>query len=716
MKRETLTLGGKTVELETGRVARQADGAALVRQGGTIVLVTAVGALEARPDIGFFPLTVEYREKMGSAGKIPGGYLKREGRPGDHEILVARLIDRSIRPLFPDGLKNEVQVVATVLSFTPEADPDSLAILGAGLALHLSDIPWEGPCAGLRVARIDGRLVALPTREERGRADLDIVATGGAGGGLVMLEGEAREAPEADLLEAIDFADAALGPARELFERWRGEVGRAKRPLPPAPEGDIAAALGRKAREVGPPILEPALLAPVKKERRLALRSARAAATAALDAAAAADPVLGPAAEARGPAFARLVSGAVEDLERALVRERIAEQGLRLDGRRLDEIRPISSEVGWLPGAHGSALFTRGDTQAIVTCTLGGGEDQQIADTLHGETRERFLLHYNFPPYSVGEVKPMRGPGRREIGHGELAKRALAAVQPPEEAFAYVVRIDSEISESNGSSSMATVCGSTLALMDAGVPLRKPVAGIAMGLVAEGGRSHVLSDILGDEDHLGDMDFKVAGTADGVTAIQLDNKIGALPRDVLEGALDQARRGRLHILGEMAKALAAPRPEVAPNAPRIASFRIRRERIRELIGAGGKTIQGLQEQHGVRIEVDDTGFVKIYAPDQQSAEEARRAARRLTADPELGKVYKATVVTTKDFGAFVRFLSSTEGLVHISELAPERVGATTDVVKEGDEVLVRLLGVDKQGKLRLSRKAALNADLSEIAG
>ncbi len=686
----TMTIDGKSVEFETGRIARQADGAVVVKQGKTVVLVTAVAAAEPREGIDFFPLTVEYREQSAAVGRIPGGYLKREGRIADHEVLVCRLIDRTIRPRFPKGYRNEVQVIATVLGAEADADPAPLAMLGACAALEISAIPFDA-VGGLTVVRTGGELRALPNAADRAAADIELVVSAGADG-LVMVEGALAQVPEKDIVEALGFATERLGSFFAGLEEMRGAVGREKRPFespadPPAAD-DVAAHASGKLRDV--------LAIADKRDRKDALDALKAETVDALG---------GSDDEERRDA----VKTAFAALVYATVRRLAIEDGVRIGGRAADEIRAIDGEVAWLPTNHGSALFTRGETQAVVSCTLGSAEDQKREERLFGDESYRFLLHYNFPPYSVGETRPMRGPGRREIGHGALALRALQPVLPDFADFPYTLRIVSTITESNGSSSMATVCGGAMAMMDAGVPLAAPVAGIAMGLLSDGENVAILSDILGDEDHLGDMDFKVCGTEAGVTALQLDNKLGALPAGVLERALEQARVGRLHILERMKTVIPGPREELPPQAPRVETVWIRPERVRDLIGPRGAVIQDIQATTETRISVDDAGQVLIYATTGDGARRARARVEYVAGDPEVGRLYEGKVVKTLDFGAFVKILANTEGLVHVSELAAHRVENTNDVVNEGDTVVVRLTGVTDQGKLQLSIKDAANA-------
>jgi len=689
MWEQSITLGARTLTLQTGKIAKQAHGAVIVKDGKTLILSTVVyDAAQARV-VDFFPLTVDFRAYFGAAGRIPGSFHRREGRGGDPEILASRLCDRSLRPLFPDGFRAETQVQSTVLSYDPGSDAPVLSIIGAAAALHLSEIPWDGPLGAARVARIKKELVLFPTPEQVAASELDLVLSLSREG-VVMLEGGAKQIPEAEVVAAIAFAQAQLAPLLDLIEAMRKEAGRPKAafvpPVPPA----FAAGLAASAE----PLLKAALAIPEKLARRAAVAAAKQSALAALIADR-------PDADVAGAGKALLA--ATED---RLVRQRVMRDKKRLDGRGPADIRPIACEVDWLPATHGSALFTRGETQAMVSLTLGTTQDRQLIETVEGVRFDRFLLHYNFPGYSVGEVRANRGPGRREVGHGALARRALEAVMPPEGTFPYTVRVVSEISESNGSSSMATVCGGCLALMDGGVPLDAPVAGIAMGLIKEGDAFVVLSDILGDEDHLGDMDFKVAGTAKGVTALQMDNKLGSLPAAVMAQAFEQARLGRLHILAEMAKALAAPRAEPKPHAPLVAQLSIAPNRIRDLIGPGGKVIQEIQRTTGTKVEVDDTGHVNIYAPNRGARDAARDAVLEKAGTLEVGQVYDGVVTGVKDFGAFVR-IRGQEGLVHKSEWEPGRVENMSEKAKEGDAVRVRVLGADRGGKISLSRKAAL---------
>ncbi|MGH7117439.1 MAG: polyribonucleotide nucleotidyltransferase [Acetobacteraceae bacterium] len=694
--RKELDWGGRTLVLETGKIARQADGAVLARYGDTVVLATAVGAKNARPGQDFFPLTVNYQEKTFAAGKIPGGFFKREGRPSERETLVSRLIDRPIRPLFPDRFRNEVQVIATVLSHDLENDPDVVALIASSAALTFSGIPFFGPVGAARVGLVEDRLVLNPTAAERARSALDLVVAGTAQG-VLMVESEAAELSEEKMLEAVMFGHAGFQPVIQAIVDFAEHA--AKEPWLLAEADAAEKALAERVAALARAELTEAYREKVKQVRATKVAQARAAASAAL--------------AAEGVDAAALVPH-FEALEAAIVRGGILETGIRIDGRDTKTIRPILAEVGVLPRTHGSALFTRGETQALCVATLGTGQDEQMVDALDGDYRERFMLHYNFPPYSVGETGRMGSPGRREIGHGKLAWRALHPLLPEKESFPYTVRVVSEITESNGSSSMATVCGSSLALMDAGVPLQRPVAGIAMGLIKEEQGFAVLSDIIGDEDHLGDMDFKVAGTEQGVTSLQMDIKITSITPEIMRIALAQAREGRLYILGEMAKALTGHRSDVAATAPRITVITVPKEKIREVIGTGGKVIREITEQTGTKVDIDDDGTIKIAATDQKQAQAAIDWIRGIVAEPELGVIYNGKVVKTADFGAFVNFLGSRDGLVHISELAQGRVGRTTDVVNVGDAVKVKVIGFDERGKVKLSMRVVDQASGEDV--
>jgi polyribonucleotide nucleotidyltransferase len=680
---------GRRLSIETGRVAKQAGGAVLVQLGETVVLVTATASRMPREGIDFFPLTCDYVEKTFAAGKIPGGFFKREGRQAEKEILTSRLIDRPTRPMFPKGFRCETQVIATVLSHDRENDPDMVSILGASAALSLSDIPWNGPIAAVRVGRVGGSLVINPTTTQLADSDLNLIVAASREA-IVMVEGGARMLPEAQLLEALFAAHDAAQPLIDMQEELVRQAGKPKRQVePPA----LDAALEAAVQEYALPKLRAALAKPVKQERYAALDETHDEAQVTLG--------------GDDPARQKLVGELVDKVKKQVVREAIIREGRRVDGRGLTDVRPISCEVEVLPRTHGSALFTRGETQALVVTTLGTSSDEQKIDALIGEHYKKFMLHYNFPPFSTGETKFLRGPGRREIGHGALAERALLPVLPDEADFPYTIRIVSEVLESNGSSSMATVCGGSLSLMQAGVPVKAAVAGVAMGLIKEGEEVRVLSDILGDEDHLGDMDFKVAGTRDGVTAVQMDIKIGGVTRAIMQQALEQARAARLHILGKMDEALPAARPELSTYAPRIVTLRIKTDRIRDLIGPGGKTIRGIVEETGCKIDVEDDGTVLVASSDGTSMQRAIDRIRGLTAEAEVGKIYRGTVRRVVDFGAFVEIMPGTDGLVHISQLANERVRQVSDVVREGDVIDVKVLEVDKSGKIRLSRKEAL---------
>jgi len=688
--RESVDVGSVTITLETGRIAKQAHGAILISVGETMVLVTACGNTEERPGIDFFPLTCDYIEKTFAAGKIPGGFFKREGRPRDEEVLTSRLIDRPCRPLFPDGYRCDTQVIATVLSVDKVNPSDILSLTAASAALHLSNIPWAGPIAGVRVGRVDGKFIAFPTFEQIEKSDLDLIVAASRDA-IVMVEGGADEISEDDLVDALMFAHKSVQPLIDLQERMREAVGQPKRSFTAKRPSD---ALVARVREVAAEGIKDAGRTRVKQDRYAKFKALSKQTVETL--------------AAEFPGEEKFIKEAFHDLQSHTMRTMIVDERVRIDGRDTVTVRPISSEVGWLPRVHGSALFTRGETQGIVTVTLGTSQDEQKIDALTGERWKRFLLHYNFPPYSVGEVKPMRSPGRREVGHGNLAERALARMIPTSEQFPYTIRIVSEITESNGSSSMATVCGGALALMDAGVPIRAPVAGVAMGLIKEGDKFAVLTDILGDEDHLGDMDFKVCGTKKGVTAIQMDIKIEGLSREILAQALEQARAGRLHILGRMLDTLSAPRAELSKYAPRITTIKVKPDQIRLVIGPGGKTIKAIVDQTGVAIDIEDDGTVNIASSDPVAVQRAIDIVRGLTAEAEIGATYKGTVKRLMEFGAFVEIFPGTEGLVHVSELAHERVEKVGDVVKEGDVIDVKVLSVeDGTGKIRLSRRALL---------
>jgi polyribonucleotide nucleotidyltransferase len=684
--RKEMDWGGKKLVLETGKVARQADGAVMASLGGTTVLCTVVAAKKAKPGQDFFPLTVNYQEKAFAAGKIPGGFFRREGRPSEHETLVSRLIDRPIRPLFPEEFLCETQVIATVLSHDLENSADIVALIGCSAALTISGIPFLGPVGAARVGYKDGAYLLNPTPAEAEGSVLDLVVAG-TQEGVLMVESEAKELPEDVMLGAVMFGHKAFQPVIDLIISLAESAAKDPRDLPPLPY-DKKALLKLLVDLVGAD-LKDAYGETAKQIRYEKLDKMKEKALASLV----------------SETFSEEhVRDAIEQLKYDHVRAMILETGRRIDGRDTKTVRPIVAEVGVLPRAHGSALFTRGETQALVVSTLGTGQDEQIVDALVGEYRESFMLHYNFPPYSVGETGRMGSPGRREIGHGKLAWRAVHPLLPTKEAFPYTIRVVSEITESNGSSSMATVCGSSLSLMDAGVPMPRPVAGIAMGLIKEERGFAVLTDILGDEDHLGDMDFKVAGTENGVTALQMDIKITSITEEIMRIALAQAHDGRLHILGEMAKALTNAREGVSQNAPRITTLSIPKDKIREVIGTGGKVIREICETTGAKIDIEDDGTVKVAAVDQKAADAAVAWIKGIVAEPEIGVIYTGKVVKTVDFGAFVNFLGSRDGLVHISEIAPRRIDKVTDVINVGDEVKVKVLGVDDRGKVKLSMK------------
>jgi len=695
--RKEVTWGGRQLVLEAGKIARQADGAVLATYGETSVLATVVAAKAPRAGIDFFPLTVNYQEKTFAAGKIPGGYFKREGRPTEKETLVSRLIDRPIRPLFPSGFKNETQVILTVLSHDLENDPDIVAMVAASAALTISGIPFLGPIGAARVGYFDGEYRLNPEVDAMEDTQLDLVVAG-TGDAVLMVESEAKELSEDIMLGAVMYGhremqtviEAVIGLAELCAkEPWSLEI----------PDNNEETT---KVRNVVESDLRDAYNEPQKTARQEKIAAAK---TKALE-------TFGP--ETADPIDELLVGQAFKNIEKDIVRNGILDTSSRIDGRDLSTVRPIVSEVGFLPRTHGSALFTRGETQALVVATLGTGDDEQFVDALEGTYRERFMLHYNFPPYSVGETGRLGGAGRREIGHGKLAWRAVKAVIPDAEEFPYTLRVVSEITESNGSSSMATVCGTSLSLMDAGVPLKRPVAGIAMGLIKEGDRFAVLSDILGDEDHLGDMDFKVAGTEKGVTSLQMDIKITGITEEIMSKALEQAHGGRLHILGEMGKALSASRDQVGEYAPRIEVVQIPTDKIRDLIGTGGKVVREIVETTGAKIDIGDDGTVKVASADSKSIEAALKWIKSITAEPEVGEIYDGKVVKVVDFGAFVNFFGPKDGLVHISQLAPERVSKVTDVVNEGDTVKVKLLGFDDRGKVRLSMKVVDQETGAEI--
>jgi len=684
-------IGGKPLKIHAGKVARQASGSVLVQYADTVVLVAVVSALEPKADIDFLPLSVEYQEKIYAAGRIPGNYFRREiGRPSEKETLTARLIDRPIRPLFPKGYCYETQVIATVLSMDHENDPDILAMIGASAALEMSDIPFEGPIAGVRVGRIDGKLKINPTIQDCAESDLNIIVAG-TKTGVVMVEGGGKMVNEADMLEAIFFGHEAMQPLIDIQSKLKEVLGLAKRPFTP-PEKEES--LVQKIHSQATTKMREAILIPTKKERDNAIRKLKSE-------------IL----ESLGEEYTDRkfeVYDILDDLQKKICRDIILNEGRRIDGRKFDEIRPITCEVGILPRPHGSALFTRGETQVLGVLTLGSGPDEQRVETLLGEEFRPFMLHYNFPPYSVGEVRRLGGPSRRDIGHGGLSTRALEPVLPNKEDFDYTIRIVSEVLESNGSSSMATVCAGTLALMDGGVPITAPVSGIAMGLIKEDDRVVILSDILGDEDHTGDMDFKIAGTRDGITAVQMDIKISELSRDILQKALEQARVGRIFILDKMLETLKEPRREISLYAPKIITIEINPEKIREVIGPGGKVIRSIQSETNTRIEIEDSGLVKIFATSGEEADMATKMIHEIVKEPEVGSIYEGVVQKVTDFGAFVEIFPGTDGLVHISQLAPHRIRRVSDIVKEGDHIKVKVLEITKDGKIRLSHKAVLD--------
>jgi polyribonucleotide nucleotidyltransferase len=691
----TTLVGDKQITIETGRMAKQADGSVVVSCGNNMVLVTAVSSHKPTT-LDFFPLTVEYIEKFYATGKIPGGYFKREGKPTTDAVLTARLIDRPIRPSFPEGYRFETQVVATVLSADGAFPTDILASLGASAALHISDIPFNGPTAAIQVGRVDGNLIANPTPQQLEKSDFNIIVAG-TRNGILMVEGECQFVNEADMLAALKFGHQSLTPLFNAQDELREKTGsKAKRAFTPA---SIDADFKEKAEAFLKDRIMKALTTREKNERYAAYATAMKEAQEALTASIAEKDVKSQ--------REKELSTIIEDLKYSLSREMILSKGTRIDGRDTKTVRPISNEVGILPRAHGSGLFTRGETQVLGTCTLGTGDDEQMVDSLLGTQKRKFMLHYNFPPFSVGEVGRFGGQGRREIGHGNLAERALKPIVPDFEKFPYTLRIVADVLESNGSSSMGTVCSGLLAMLDAGVPVKANVAGIAMGLIKEGDRVAVLTDILGDEDALGDMDFKVAGTAQGITAVQMDIKIDSVSFQVMEQALSQARDGRIHILNEMEKVMKVPRGQISEFAPRIETIKIHPDKIREVIGAGGKVIRGITEATGVKIEIEDDGRIHIASADPAAAKKAIAMINDICAEAEVGKTYKGRVVKIADFGAFVEILPNTQGLLHISEIAHDRIRSVTDVLKEGDEVDVKVLEVDRAGRVKLSRKALL---------
>jgi polyribonucleotide nucleotidyltransferase len=690
--KKEVEIGGKIFSIETGRYARQANGAVMVRYGDTMVLVSAVASPEAKEDQSFFPLQVEYREKTSAAGKFPGGFIKREGRPTEKEILSSRLIDRPIRPLFPDNFMNETQVVAFVVSYDGQNDADVLAAVGASAALTISDVPFDGPIAEVRVGRVDGKLIVNPTHSEIEQSDLELVIAG-TSDSIIMVEGESKEVSEEDLLQALNFAKEEIKKLVQLQNEIRNEAGKAKweivkNEIDPELEKEVLQLAKEKFKTIVHSVL-------TKEERSAKNKELQTEVLTTL--------------EEKYPEQEKVIGSILHDLEKELMRERILNEGVRLDGRKTTEVRPITIELGILARTHGSALFTRGETQSLTSVTLGTKNDEQIIDGLREEYTKRFMLHYNFPPFSVGEVGRMTGVGRREVGHGNLAERALKMVFPGEEVFPYTVRVISDILESNGSSSMATVCAGSLAMMDAGVGISKGVAGIAMGLVKEGDRYAILSDILGNEDHLGDMDFKVAGTANGITAFQMDIKIQGISFEIMEKALQQAREGRLHILGIMDQALSKPREQLSEFAPRLISMKVEQDQIGLIIGPGGKTIQGMQRLFGVEINIEEDGTVNIASPNKENAVKCKEYIKKMTATPEVGETYEGVITKLMDFGAFVEIIPGKEGLLHISQIDNKRVEKVSDYFKVGDKVKVKLLKIEN-GKFSLSRKELLKGE------
>ena len=690
MEKVEIDIDGKTISLEAGDLARQAGGAVVVRQGDTMVLVAATMASAAREGIDFFPLTVDYREKTYAAGKIPGSFFRREARPGELETLICRLIDRPIRPLFPKEFKNETQVVAMVVSHDGENPPDVNAITGASAALMISDIPFENPVAGARISRVDGKLIFNPNYEETAKSDLNLIMAGTADG-IVMVESGANEVSEDEMMEALDFGHERIKKVIDIQIKLRELLGKEKLVVEPTSVNDeLKASINSKAAEK----LDAACQIAGKHERGDAIKQIQNDLCAELN-----------------PDDDEKMTGEIKDLfhdlEKATVRNLVLDKQYRVDGRGLTDVRPISIMTGYLPRVHGSAVFTRGETQALVTATLGTSSDEQKMDSLEFKGSKSFLLHYNFPAFCTGEVKFISGPGRREIGHGMLAERSLIPILPNKDVFPYTIRIVSEILESNGSSSMASVCGGSLSMMDAGIPIKAPVAGIAMGLIKDGDRVAILSDILGSEDHLGDMDFKVAGTANGITALQMDIKITGLDRDLMKTALQQAKDGRLHILGEMDKALSTPREKINKHAPRIITLTVPKDKIRDVIGPGGKVIREIIDQTGVSIDINDDGLVSIASADAEAASKAVEFVENLTQEAKVGKIYLGKVKKIVDFGAFVEIFPGTDGLVHISQICDRRIKNVSDEIQEGDEIKVKVIDVDQQGKVKLSRKEAL---------
>ena len=689
IKTVTTEIGGRTIVFETGKMAKQASGSVVVSSGDTKVLVTVVAETESK-DMGFLPLTIEYQERMYAAGRIPGSYFRREiGRPSEKEVLTCRMIDRPLRPLFPDGYSSETQLIATVFSADQEFDPDVLAMNGASTALMLSDIPFAGPVAAARVGYVDGEYVLNPSKSQLAKSQISLVVAG-TRSAVVMVEGRAGEMNEDFILEAIFFAHAGIQPLLDLQFQLQQEAGKIKRTV-------VAPAVNVSLKEK----VEALAAAGMDEVVNIADKMARSSRYSQLKAEVLTQ--IDPELYEKPAEVTDLLSG----YKKHVMRDRIVSKGMRLDGRSFEDVRPISCEVGILPRAHGSALFTRGETQALVICTLGSERDEQHLEGLGGDVYRRFMLHYNFPPFCVGEVRRLSGPSRRDIGHGTLARRGIEAVLPAGDVFPYTLRVVSEVLESNGSSSMATVCGGSLALMDAGVPVKSPVSGVAMGLIKEGDQVVVLTDILGDEDHLGDMDFKVVGTRDGITGLQMDIKIDGVDREIMSKALAQAKKGRLHILERMEEALGTPRTAVSEHAPKYVTLKIHPDKIRDIIGPGGKIIREMTTEFESKIDVEDDGTIKIFSNSCEMANALIKRIQQITAVPEVGKVYEGEVRTIKEFGAFVQIFPGTDGMVHISELANERVKNVTDVVKEGDMIKVKVIDIDNRGRIRLSRKAAL---------
>ncbi|MGW8287013.1 MAG: polyribonucleotide nucleotidyltransferase [Desulfobulbales bacterium] len=689
-KKVEAEIGGRVLSIESGKVARQANGSVWITYGETVVLVTATAAKDSKSDMGFLPLTIEYQERLYSVGRIPGSFFRREiGRPTEKETLTCRIIDRPLRPLFANGWMTETQVIATVLSADQKNDPDILAMIGASAALTISDIPFLGPIAGVKVGYIDGQYVVNPTKEQLQLSSMEIVVAG-TRDAVVMVEGGADNLSEEVVMDGIFYGHQQLQILLDIQEELQAALGKAKRPVE---KPEIDEALAKKVEEVAATEMAEVITTVDKMERGHRYDELKARVVAEL--------------ENEKEDCGDEVKDLLGDLKKKMMRQKIVVDKARIDGRAFNEVRPITCEVGCLPRTHGSALFTRGETQAIVTATLGSEGDEQRIETLSGMEFKQFMLHYNFPPFCVGEVRFMRGPSRRDIGHGALAERGISAVLPSTEKFPYTMRVVSDVLESNGSSSMATVCGASLALMDGGVPIKKPVSGIAMGLIHENDEVVILSDILGDEDHLGDMDFKVVGTSDGITSLQMDIKISGVTREIMSKALGQAKEGRLHILEKMQEAIAEPRADIAPHAPKFFTVKINPDKIRDIIGPGGKIIKGLSTEFDAKIEVDDDGNVKVFTPSGDVAKQLMERIEDITQEAKVGKIYDGVVKTIKDFGAFVEILPGTDGLVHISELADKRVNKVTDILKEGDEVRVKVLEIDSRGKIRLSRKAAL---------